>query len=87
MGSTCYDATTNAGVDVFAITAGGAAIESAIPPAVRVLDEGYVPMDDVRAEEFACKHVLDQVNRCSLCITERPVGCSKNSKVLVSCRM
>lgn len=47
VGSSFYDEATNAGVDVFAITAGGAALESALPPVLRVLLEGYQPADDV----------------------------------------
>lgn len=69
----CYDSTTNAGVDVLAITAGGAAFESAIPPAMRVLDEGYVPMDDVRSR---AKAFADSVIRLWLCETlKNRTGC------------
>lgn len=39
----CHNATVNPGADVFALTAGRAAFESAVPPTVRVLDEGYEP--------------------------------------------
>lgn len=48
LGASCYDPTVNGGVDVFALTAGKAAFDSAIPPVVRVLGEGYEPMDEVR---------------------------------------
>lgn len=37
----------NAGADVFALTVGTAAFESAIPAAVRVLGEGFEPADEV----------------------------------------
>lgn len=36
-----YDEVVNPGADTFTLTAGGAAFESAIPPTVRVVGEGY----------------------------------------------
>lgn len=37
-----YDENVNAAADVFTMTAGGAALESALPSTVRVVGEGYV---------------------------------------------
>lgn len=37
-----YDEAVNPGADTFTLTAGAAAFESAIPPTVRVVGEGYV---------------------------------------------
>lgn len=47
VGADSYDEANNVGVDVFAVTAGSAAFESAVPTALRVLNEGYEPADDV----------------------------------------
>ena len=44
----------NAGVDVFALTAGRAAFESAIPSTVRVLLDGYEPADEVSKHADLC---------------------------------
>eukprot|EP00903_Cladosiphon_okamuranus_P015565 g14370.t1 len=41
-----YNASVDASADVFAITAGGAALESALPGTVRIVSEGYVSVDD-----------------------------------------
>lgn len=45
--SECYDPTVNAGADVFALTAGTAAFESALPSTVRVLGDDFEPADEV----------------------------------------
>lgn len=47
MGADSYDEANNVGADVFAVTAGSAAFESAVPTTIRVLNEGYEPADDV----------------------------------------
>ncbi|CAM9820602.1 unnamed protein product, partial [Ectocarpus sp. 4 AP-2014] len=48
--SSDYNTTINAAADVFTVTAGGAAFESALPGTVRIVSEGYVSNDDDNVE-------------------------------------
>lgn len=45
-----YDDSINAAADVFALTTGTAAFESAIPATVRIVSEGYISTDDDMVE-------------------------------------
>lgn len=45
-----YNSSVNPGADVFAITAGGAAFESALPPTVRIVSEGYISVSEDNIE-------------------------------------
>lgn len=42
-----YDGSLNAGADVFFSTVGSVALESAITPVVRILNENYEPLHEV----------------------------------------
>lgn len=45
-----YNSELNAGADVFVTTVGAAAFEAAIPPFLRMMDEGFVPLPEVSTE-------------------------------------
>lgn len=45
-----YNASADAGADVFTITAAGAAFESALPPTVRIVSEGYLSVAEDNVE-------------------------------------
>lgn len=43
-----YDASINAGADVFATTIGAATFAAMLPPTLRIVGEGYEPEDEVQ---------------------------------------
>lgn len=49
-----YTGEHNPGADVLATTVGVAALYAAIPPTVRIMDEGYDPADEVRQGVHNC---------------------------------
>lgn len=49
-----YDASIDAGADVFFSTVGAAAFHAAIPPTVRIVSENYIPVQEVSV----CMRVL-----------------------------
>ena len=59
-----YDDTVNAGADVFTLTAGAAAFESALPSIVRIVSEGYVSADEDNVELIvACEDLAGLFDR------------------------
>eukprot|EP00904_Undaria_pinnatifida_P011027 jgi/Undpi1/7054/HiC_scaffold_21.g09528.m1 len=59
-----YDQTTNAAADVFTLTAGAAAFESALPPTVRIVSEGYVSAAEDNIELMvACEDIAGLFRR------------------------
>eukprot|EP00904_Undaria_pinnatifida_P011028 jgi/Undpi1/7055/HiC_scaffold_21.g09529.m1 len=59
-----YDPTTNAAADVFTLTAGAAAFESALPPNVRIVSEGYVSAAEDNVELMvACEDIAGLFRR------------------------
>lgn len=62
-----YDASIQAGADVFFSTVGAAAFHAAIPPTVRIMGEGYNPRQQVSVCMCAHAHVSERVLCACVC--------------------
>lgn len=62
-----YDTSVNAAADVFVMTAGGAAFESALPPTVRIVSDGFISVDEDNVElTSACADIAGLFERNSV---------------------